>query len=92
MIIIFFIDFMRFIPGSLRSIADAFAIPVGKGDFPHRFNNGKNDAYIGCIPPLNSEEDYWGAASFRSNKDKDHFIYYKNIYKYIILVIMNVYK
>lgn len=68
-----FIDFMRFIPGSLRSIADAFAIPVGKGDFPHRFNNGKNDAYIGCIPPLNSEEDYWGAASFRSNKDKDHF-------------------
>lgn len=32
-----FIDFMRF-------------IPVSKGDFPHRFNNGQNDNYVGSIP------------------------------------------
>lgn len=73
-----FIDFMRFIPGSLRNIADAFAIPVGKGDFPHRFNNGQNDTYIGRIPVLESDEDYWGLDSCRSEKEKDQFIEWYN--------------
>lgn len=69
-----FIDFMRFIPGSLKNIAEAFEIPVSKGDFPHRFNNGKNDEYVGPIPMLSSEEDYWGLDSFRSFKAKEKFM------------------
>lgn len=69
-----FIDFMRFIPGSLKNIAEAFEIPVSKGDFPHKFNNGQNDEYVGCIPPLHDGNDYWGLESYRSQKDKDKFI------------------
>lgn len=69
-----FIDFMRFIPGSLKNIAEAFEIPVSKGDFPHKFNNGVNDDYVGRIPALISEHDYWGLENFRSQKDKDKFI------------------
>jgi hypothetical protein len=69
-----FIDFMRFIPGSLKGIAEAFAIPVGKGDFPHHFNNGKNDEYVGRIPSLYHEEDYWGLENFRSQKEKETFL------------------
>lgn len=69
-----FIDFMRFIPGSLKNIAEAFEIPVSKGDFPHRFNNGNNDDYNGRIPPLYSDNDYWGLESFKNKKDKDKFI------------------
>lgn len=68
-----FIDFMRFIPGSLKNIAEAFEIPVSKGDFPHRFNNGQNDNYIGRIPPIDSIEDYWGLQSSRSQKQKEQF-------------------
>lgn len=69
-----FIDFMRFIPGSLKSIAEAFEIPVSKGDFPHKFNNGENDAYCGPIPILHSNEDYWGLDSFKNFKSKEKFI------------------
>ena len=69
-----FIDFMRFIPGSLKSIAEAFEIPVSKGDFPHKFNNGKNDDYEGPIPLLYSTDDFWGLESFRSFKAREKFI------------------
>lgn len=69
-----FIDFMRFIPGSLKNIAEAFEIPVSKGDFPHKFNNGNNDNYIGPIPPVNSDEDFWGLAGARTQKQKDQFL------------------
>lgn len=68
-----FIDFMRFIPGSLKNIAEAFEIPVAKGDFPHRFNNGKHDLYEGCIPPYDTEDDWWGLASAKTEKQKTHF-------------------
>lgn len=73
-----FIDFMRFIPGSLKSIAEAFEIPVSKGDFPHKFNNGKNDDYKGPIPPALSEEDYWGLTSSKSQKQYDQFMQWFN--------------
>lgn len=69
-----FIDFMRFVPGSLKRIAESFEIPVSKGDFPHRFNNGKHDNYIGCIPALNDENDWWSLKNSRSEKDKNNFI------------------
>lgn len=68
-----FIDFMRFIPGSLKSIAEAFEIPVSKGDFPHKFNNGENDNYIGRIPALESTKDYWGLCQFRNEKAREKF-------------------
>lgn len=69
-----FIDFMRFIPGSLKNIAEAFEIPVSKGDFPHKFNNGDNDHYVGPIPPAHTEEDYWGLSSARTEKQRNQFL------------------
>lgn len=68
-----FIDFMRFIPGSLKNIAEAFEIPTLKGDFPHKFNNGLNNSYIGRMPPLYTVEDYWGLNHSRTEKGKLHF-------------------
>jgi hypothetical protein len=70
---IHFLDFMRFIPGSLRSIAESFQVNVSKGDFPYRFNNGENDSYVGCIPPLDHEADYWGLSEARSEKQVKQF-------------------
>lgn len=69
-----FLDFIRFMPGSLKGIAESFKVPVSKGDFPHRFNNGEHDAYVGCIPPLYSPEDYWGLKEARSEKQKGDFL------------------
>lgn len=68
-----FIDFMRFVPGSLKNIAESFQIPVSKGDFPHRFNNGKHDLYIGRFPSKDTADDYWNIHSFRSKKDEEIF-------------------
>lgn len=73
-----FIDFMRFIPGSLKSIANAFEIPVSKGDFPHKFNNGDHDNYIGRIPPLFTNDDWWSLKFSKSDKDKNNFIKWYN--------------
>jgi hypothetical protein len=70
---IHFLDFIRFMPGSLRSIAESFQIPVSKGDFPYKFNNGLNDSYVGRIPPLDTEHDYWGLQEARSQKQVDSF-------------------
>lgn len=69
-----FKDFMRFVPQSLKAIAQSFNIAMGKGDFPHRFNNGENDQYIGRIPPIDTPEDYWSLNSFKAEKTKNEFI------------------
>lgn len=68
-----FLDFIRFMPGSLRSIADSFQISVSKGDFPYKFNNGEHDSYIGCIPPMDTEKDWWGLKEAKSKKQVDTF-------------------
>lgn len=68
-----FIDFMRFVPGSLRSIAESFNVSVSKGDFPHKFNNGSHCSYVGPIPPLNTEDDWWGINESRSHSAKEEF-------------------
>lgn len=73
-----FIDFMRFIPGSLKNIAAAFEIPVSKGDFPHRFNNGEHDNYIGRIPPLYTNDDWWSLKYSKNEKDKNNFLKWYN--------------
>lgn len=73
-----FIDFMRFVPGSLKNIAESFQIAVSKGDFPHKFNNGKHDNYEGRFPSKDTSDDYWNIHSFRSNKDEIHFLEWYN--------------
>lgn len=78
-----FIDFMRFIPGSLKNIAEAFEIQVAKGDFPHRFNNGHHDNYNGCIPPCDTDHDWWGLNAARSDKQKNQFYTWFNEQKSI---------
>lgn len=69
-----FIDFMRFVPGSLKNIAESFQIAVSKGDFPHKFNNGEHDNYIGRFPSKDTPDDYWNIHSFKSLKDEAHFL------------------
>lgn len=69
-----FLDFMRFVPGSLRGIAKAFGCTLSKGDFPHKFNNGQNDSYIGPLPPHRPlEEDYWCQRFVKSESAEREF-------------------
>ena len=56
---IVFKDFMMFMSGSLKGIAEAFRLPISKGDFPHRFNILDHQNYCGAIPPLHSDEDFY---------------------------------
>ncbi len=64
------IDFMAFVSNSLKRIGEDFQLPVQKGDFPHNFSREQNQAYVGPIPPLLSEEDYFGYHSKRSVEDQ----------------------
>lgn len=68
------LDFMRFVPGSLKSIAESFQCPLSKGDFPHHFNDGSHMDYRGPLPPNNPlEEDYWCQKHCRSEKNAEEF-------------------
>lgn len=64
-----FKDFMMFMPGSLKSIAEAFQLPIQKGDFPHLFNTVDHMEYEGAIPPMESEEDYYGLRGKKNEKE-----------------------
>ena len=68
-----FLDFRHFMPGSLKNIAAAFGLSQQKGDFPHHFNNGANDHYVGCLPALDHAADYWCLESKRSQEEIDEF-------------------
>lgn len=71
-----FLDFRHFMPGSLKNIANAFgldSVNLSKGDFPHLFNDGTHDAYVGAIPELHHPKDYWCLNSKRSQEDVDEF-------------------
>ena len=61
-------DFLMFMCQSLKSIAKSMALPTQKGDFPHKFNNGKHDNYVGHIPPFDTVEDYY---CLREKRDED---------------------
>jgi hypothetical protein len=63
------IDFMCLIPGSLRGIAQSFQLPIQKGDFPHRFLNPDTLAYVGALPPIDSEEDFFSLKWKKSDED-----------------------
>lgn len=64
-----FLDFIHFMPGSLKSISESMGLSVTKGDFPHRFNTSPDTSYRGRIPPMGTEEDYWCMSTKKSEKD-----------------------
>lgn len=70
----FFKDFMAFVAGSLKSIGKDYGLAVTKGDFPHMFNTIENQGYVGPIPPLLSEEDYFGYLTKRSVKEQQELL------------------
>jgi hypothetical protein len=66
-----FMDFMMLIPGSLKSIAQSFKLPVQKGDFPHRFLTPETKNYVGPLPPLQSEEDFFSYLNRKSMEEQE---------------------
>jgi hypothetical protein len=68
---IVFKDFMMFVAGSLKNIAEGFKLPISKGDFPNKFNIPKNQHYIGSIPLLESEHDYFCFTTKKSKNEID---------------------
>lgn len=75
-----FIDFMSMMPGSLRSIAEAFQLPVQKGDFPHLLNRVETQGYLGPFPP----PEAFGLSAVRSDEEAVEFYewYYLESAKY----------
>jgi hypothetical protein len=73
-----FLDFRNFMPSSLKSIAISFGLSNQKGDFPHKFNNGSNTFYEGCIPSITHADDYWCLETKRTEEEVDEFFeFYK---------------
>jgi hypothetical protein len=68
-----FLDFRNFMPSSLKNIAVSFNLSNQKGDFPHKFNNGKNTYYIGRLPPVAHADDYWCLDTKRTEEDLQEF-------------------
>lgn len=68
-----FLDFRHFMPGSLKNIAISFDLPIQKGDFPHHFNNGYNEHYVGRLPLLHHHDDYWCLISKKTREDVEEF-------------------
>jgi hypothetical protein len=64
-----FLDFIHFMPGSLKGISESLGLSLGKGDFPHRFNRSEDISYRGCIPPIDTEDDFWCLKTKKSEKD-----------------------
>jgi hypothetical protein len=68
-----FLDFRNYMPGSLKSIGQAFGLEISKGDFPHRFNDGWRDLYNGSIPALEDPRDFWCLDSKKTQEELDEF-------------------
>ena len=64
-------DFMMFFPSALKDIAESFKLPIQKGDFPHRFNSGLRDEYIGALPPIGTVEDFYCLQTKKNQKEVD---------------------
>lgn len=64
---IHFLDFLMFMTDSLKNIGNAFKLDVCKGDFPHKFSIEEHQNYVGCLPKIDAEEDWYG---FKTMKDK----------------------
>lgn len=57
---IIFLDFLMMMTFSLKSIGEAFKLDTQKGDFPHLFSKKKHLNYVGPMPSMESEEDWYG--------------------------------
>lgn len=68
-----FLDFRNFMPSSLKNIAISFGLSNQKGDFPHKFNNGRNTNYVGRLPPLDDPQDYWCLETKRTEEEVQEF-------------------
>jgi hypothetical protein len=62
-----FIDSYSFIPMSLAKIGPAFQLPVCKGDFPHKFSKFEHLSYEGCMPPCDSDDDWYSLHEIRAS-------------------------
>lgn len=62
-----FIDSFSFLPMGLAKIGPAFNLPVSKGDFPHKFSSFEHMSYSGCMPPCDSEEDWYDLSNMRAS-------------------------
>jgi hypothetical protein len=75
-----FIDFMMFVPGSLKNIAQSFQIKCQKGDFPHKFLNSKTIHYIGPLPEIDNEKDYFCISNKKTMEEKEEVLsFHKNL-------------
>ena len=64
-------DFMMFFPSALKDIAESFKLPIQKGDFPHRFNSGLREEYIGALPPIDTVEDFYCLQTKKNSHEVD---------------------
>lgn len=62
-----FIDSYMFIPLPLSKIGPAFNLPVHKGDFPHNFSKLENQDYHGCMPPCDTDDNWYGINGIRGS-------------------------
>ena len=77
-VFISFIDFMALVPGSLKGIAQAFKLPIQKGDFPLRFLKPEHIGYVGCLPAINHEDDYFCLSNKKDQKEVDEILEWYN--------------
>ncbi len=71
-----FTDFFMMFTASLKSIGAAFALPVCKGDFPHRFSKPEHLDYVGPMPQIDSPEDYYSIKCARSAEAREESLEY----------------
>ena len=73
-ITITFLDFIYFMPGSLKNIGKTLSLDnVAKGDFPHRFNTAEHKQYVGRLPIIDHENDYWCIKQIKKKSQLDAF-------------------
>jgi len=63
------IDFMMLMTNSLKNIGLAFKLDVSKGDFPHNFSISEHVDYVGPLPALDHERDWYGFRTMKDQKD-----------------------
>lgn len=64
-----FLDFMMMMTDSLKNIGKAFKLPICKGEFPHKFSTADHLNYCGRLPPLDSEQDWYGFKEIQKPAD-----------------------
>ena len=63
-------DFFMFMTQGLKAIAKSMNLPFQKGDFPHKFNNGQNDNYVGHFP----EDEYYESNNKMNEKEEKEIL------------------